>query len=168
MASEERRYAKDGTCSQTHRHHQRRSRKRGGKIEDEIRSACLDPWTEHRDIDDEKEVEEVDVKRTYTNVLQRSARQSTAAEDRSIVTEDEDYREHQGVHGKGSRKICPLSPQFMPAEMLANRHDGNRHDQRGEPRCVEKTLETLPITVYDVSGNEKMEEDDDLADTGPL
>ena len=41
-------------------------------------------------------------------------------------------------------------------------------DERREPPGIEKTLETVPIPVYDIAGKEEMAEDDGLTETGPL
>ena len=113
-------------------------------------------------------MKEIDVKRTHTDILQCTSGPRLPAEGRGIVAEHQYDRGHQAVHGKGTGQIGPLASQFVPTEMLTKCGNCYGDDERREPPGIEKTLETVPIPVYDIAGKEEMAEDDGLTETGPL
>ena len=85
-----------------------------GAFEDEVVRMRLEPYAYIRQFGQEEIMDEIDVKRAYTDVLEHIADAFLFGEPFGIVAEEGEDEHHQGVHRQGARKIGPLQPQQMP------------------------------------------------------
>ena len=144
------------------------SGERAEEVEREVRLAAAEPGSDGREMDDEEEVEQIDVERAHAYILQTPPHDGVPAEVDGIVPEEENDGGHQAVHGYRARQIGPLFAKLVPAEMLAQHQYGDKEDEGRKPRGVKQPLHAMPIATYEVACQKEVEEDDGLAEAGPL
>ena len=68
-------------------------------VDDEVGMVGIEPLAHLREFGQEEEVEEIDVERTYADILESSPNAFLLGEEGLVVTEEHDDDEHEGVHG---------------------------------------------------------------------
>ena len=118
---------------------------------------------EHSDgghVGHKEEMDEIDVQRTTSDILQRCSDNSQLSKVLLIVAEIHKDDGKQSELSNRRRQIGPCKSQIVPLQHVERRHDDQHDNQRIEPFGVHDTLGLIPIAVDDVTIEEEGEMDE--------
>ncbi len=130
-------------------------RQRG--VEHKVVTILVEERTDGRDVRHEEEVDEVDIERAATDILQRTADNRAAGEVLLIVAKIHKGNRQQPELSQRRGQVGPRKLEVMPLDDISGRKDDNENDNRVEPTAVHDALGLLPVTVYDVAEKEEGE-----------
>ena len=117
-----------------------------------------------RNVGQEEEVQQVDVQRAASDVLQRGTDGRELREVVLVVAEVHEGNDKQSELRQRRRNIRPDESDIVPLQHVHRRQDDYDDDQREEPLGVHQLLRPLPVAVYHVAEEEERQELHDLDD----
>jgi len=130
-------------------------RQRG--VEHKVVTILVEERTDGRDVRHEEEVDEVDIERATTDILQRTADNRVAGEVLLIVAEIHKGYGQQPELSQRRGQVGPCKLEVVPLDDIGGRKDDDENNYRVEPAAVHDALGLLPVTMYDVAEKEEGE-----------
>ena len=118
---------------------------------------CIQKFSYTFEVRHEKEVEQIYIECTCTDILQHTSYSVLLCEIVLVVSESHEYYEKQCIHGRCARQIGYLHTADMPFEEVGTADECHDEACEEETACVEKFLEIAPIAAHYVSEKEKVE-----------
>ena len=138
------------------------NRERADRAKNEVRAVGVQPFANEGHHGEQDEMEEIDVQRARTDILQAAAEDGLFGERLLVVAEKHQHHHHRGIHGQRARQVGPHPPQRVPAQDVGTAHEGHHAQDGEEPAAVEEALHAVPIAVGQIAAEEELEVDDQL------
>ena len=143
-------------------HYDGRDGERADRAKNEVGAVGIQPFANEGHHGEQDEVEEIDVQRARTDILQAAADDGRLRERLLVVAEKHQHHHHRGIHGQRARQVGPHPPERVPAQDVGAAYEGHYAQDGEEPAAVKHALHTVPVAVGQVAAEEELEIDDQL------
>ena len=101
-------------------------------------------------------MQKVYVERPRTDETEDAAGLSAFFKPSLVMPEEHHDEQQEAVHRNGARQIGPYRLECVELKDVGTANDGKCHDEREEPRRVEKPFQSAPVTPDDVAKQEEL------------
>ena len=123
----------------------------------------VEELTNGRQIGHEQIMNQIDVKRSASDILKTGTYQSIFSDVLLVMAEVHKDNGQQSESGNGQRQHGPLHSQDMPLQRIEGGKDDNDDNNRVEPLGVHQSLEALPIAMHHIAIDKEGEIHEQLA-----
>ena len=101
-------------------------------------------------------MQQVDVERAQTYILQAAASQRLFPETVLIMQKKHNHHQHQRIHGGSLWQVGPFATAEMPLENVGTRQKCHQRDSREKIPAPKQSLNPAPVAMHQISNHEEV------------